>query len=70
MSETPSSTPGTVAWFELPAENTKRSQEFSARLFGWEFEPFGIPKDFGSFAHCRDTEGNAFSLYQAGGGDR
>jgi predicted enzyme related to lactoylglutathione lyase len=119
MTDTPSATAGTVAWFELPAEDTRRSQEFYARLCGWEFQPFGpddyhitfeaggaifgskeqkmpnlyfgtddidaaitrvrelggeagerqdIPNDFGSFAHCRDTEGNAFSLYQAVGG--
>jgi uncharacterized protein len=117
MSETLSQTRGRVAWFELPAEDVQRSQEFYASLFGWQFEPFGgddyhityeaggaifasdeqkmpnlyfgtedidaaisrvrelggeagerqdIPSNFGSFAHCRDTEGNAFSLYQRG----
>ena len=30
-----------VIWFELPAADTQRAREFYARLFGWEFEPFG-----------------------------
>jgi predicted enzyme related to lactoylglutathione lyase len=30
-----------VVWFELPAADTARTREFYARLFGWNFEPFG-----------------------------
>ena len=30
-----------VVWFELPAEDTNRAQEFYAQLLGWKFEPFG-----------------------------
>ena len=29
-----------VVWFELPAEDTNRAQEFYAQLLGWKFEPF------------------------------
>jgi uncharacterized protein len=118
MTETMSETTGKVAWFELPAKDTRRAQRFYSELFGWRFERFGdddyhvtydsagavfgpaeqtgpnlyfatddidaaitrvrelggeagerqeIPNDFGSFAHCRDTEGTAFSLFQPGG---
>ena len=40
MSETMSETGGRIAWFELPAEDTKRAQEFYGRLFGWQFQAF------------------------------
>jgi predicted enzyme related to lactoylglutathione lyase len=30
-----------LVWFELPAGDTDRAREFYARLFGWNFEPFG-----------------------------
>ena len=117
MTETLTEKTGQVAWFELPAKDTRRAQRFYGELFGWTFERFGdddyhityraagaifgpseqagpnlyfatddidaaiarvrelggeagerqeIPNDFGSFAHCRDTEGTAFSLFQSG----
>lgn len=40
MSETMSETAGRVAWFELPAKDTKRAQEFYGGLFGWQFQAF------------------------------
>jgi uncharacterized protein len=117
MSDTMSETAGKIAWFELPAADTKRAQEFYAGLFGWQFQPFegqdyhmtyeaggaiyaapgrtaptvyfgtddlnaaiarvrelgGAADDrkeiagVGSYALCRDTEGNPFGLYQTGG---
>jgi predicted enzyme related to lactoylglutathione lyase len=104
-----------IAWFELPAQDTRRAQEFYGRLFGWQFEDFEGPAEYhmaseaggaifpangergpvayfgvddvdaarervrelggtaeerqeipgvGLYAHCIDTEGNPFSLYQ------
>jgi predicted enzyme related to lactoylglutathione lyase len=41
VSETMSETAGKIAWFELPAGDTTRAQEFYGRLFGWQFQPFG-----------------------------
>lgn len=38
MSETISETTGKVAWFELPAKDTKRAREFYGALFGWHFQ--------------------------------
>ena len=117
VSEAISETAGRIAWFELPAHDTKRAQEFYGRLFGWQFQPFegqdyhttyeangaihnapgrkrptiyfgtddidtalarvrelggaagdrqAIP-NIGLYAHCSDTEGNPFGLYQHGG---
>jgi predicted enzyme related to lactoylglutathione lyase len=40
MSETMSETAGRVAWFELPATDTKRAQAFYGGLFGWQFQAF------------------------------
>ena len=40
MSGTMSETVGKVAWFELPAKDTKRAQAFYGGLFGWQFQPF------------------------------
>jgi predicted enzyme related to lactoylglutathione lyase len=108
-------TSGTIVWFELPADDTGRAQDFYGRLFGWRLEPFpGRPEYYmageaggaimpadgekgpvvyfgvmdldsvialvrelggtagsrrdvaglGSYAHCTDTEGNRFGLWQ------
>ena len=35
-----SETAGKVAWFELPATDTKRAQAFYGGLFGWHFQAF------------------------------
>jgi predicted enzyme related to lactoylglutathione lyase len=40
MSNTMTPTASKIVWFELPAKDTKRAQDFYARLFGWTFEPF------------------------------
>jgi len=29
--------PGTLVWFEVPAENIQRAQQFYRSLFGWDF---------------------------------
>jgi uncharacterized protein len=39
MSETMNETAGKVAWFELPAKDTGRAQDFYGGLFGWQFQP-------------------------------
>lgn len=114
MSETTAETTTRVVWFELPAEDATRAEEFYVKLFGWSFEPFGddgylvstgaggaisagpheqgvltyfgvedidvsiecargrggestdrmeVP-GVGLYAHCSDTEGNRFGLFQ------
>lgn len=115
MSDTTTSTSVKLAWFELPAEDTRRARDFYSRLFGWRFESlqgaveyhmapdaggaimpadgeigpvvyFGVADlddaitliralggvagtredvpGLGAYAHCTDTEGNRFSLWQ------
>ena len=41
MSEMGAETTTRVVWFELPAEDASRAEEFYVKLFGWSFEPFG-----------------------------
>jgi predicted enzyme related to lactoylglutathione lyase len=38
VSETISQATGKVAWFEIPAEDTRRAREFYGSLFGWQFQ--------------------------------
>ena len=40
VSEMATGTAGTIAWFEIPAEDTERARNFYGRLFGWQFQPF------------------------------
>jgi uncharacterized protein len=46
MSETMSETAGKIAWFELPAEDTKRARTFYGQLFGWQFQAFEGSDDY------------------------
>ena len=46
MSETMSPTAGTIVWFELPAHDPQRAQDFYRRLFGWRFEPLEGPLEY------------------------
>jgi predicted enzyme related to lactoylglutathione lyase len=46
MSNTMSPTAGRIVWFELPAKDTKRAQDFYSRLFGWTFEPYEGPAEY------------------------
>lgn len=111
---------GRLVYFELPADDTQRAEDFYAELFGWQFRPTQEGFDYhmleegidpggaiypsqtgekgaiiyfesddvdasvervnelggsaedkqpipgvGWFARCEDTEGNAFSIFQA-----
>ncbi len=47
------STPASIVWFEIPADDLKRAKKFYASLFGWKINPFRGMKDF---LHV-DTEG-------------
>ncbi len=40
MTESARQTAHKIMWFELPAGDTKRAQEFYGQLFGWQFEAF------------------------------
>ena len=41
-----SETAGKIVWFELPAANTTRAQDFYGKLFGWTFQPFDGPMEY------------------------
>jgi predicted enzyme related to lactoylglutathione lyase len=45
-SQKTNSTPATVVWFELPADNIERARTFYNKLFGWKFEKFPGPKPY------------------------
>jgi uncharacterized protein len=46
MSETMGETVGKIAWFELPAGDTRRARTFYGRLFGWQFQAFDGSADY------------------------
>jgi uncharacterized protein len=46
VSKTISPPAGRIAWFELPAHDTRRAQDFYGRLFGWRFEPSEGPIEY------------------------
>ena len=115
MSDIATAMTNRIVWFELPADDPGRAQDFYGRLFGWHFEDLPGPVEYhiagdaggaimpgddekgpvvyfgvadidraiervrelggaasvrqevpglGSYAHCADTEGNRFSLWQ------
>jgi uncharacterized protein len=41
-----SETAGKIVWFELPAADTGRAQDFYGKLFGWQFQPFDGPGEY------------------------
>ena len=46
MSKTKKSTPANIVWFEIPADNPDRAQQFYGKLFGWKINPFPGMKDY------------------------
>jgi uncharacterized protein len=46
MSKTNKKTPSAVVWFNVPADDLKRAQQFYRGLFGWKITPFRGMKDF------------------------
>ena len=44
MSKSKNSTPASIVWFEIPADNQERAKKFYGSLFGWKITPFpGLP---------------------------
>jgi uncharacterized protein len=41
MTEQTAQTASAIVWFELPAADSERAQDFYGQLLGWRFEPFG-----------------------------
>jgi uncharacterized protein len=35
-----------IVWFEIPADNLERAQEFYGNLFGWKINPFPGAEDY------------------------
>jgi uncharacterized protein len=35
-----------MAWFEIPADNTKRAKKFYSAMFGWKITPFPGTDDY------------------------
>ena len=35
-----------IVWFEIPADNVERAQEFYGNLFGWKINPFPGAQDY------------------------
>lgn len=46
MSKTKKKDAANVVWFEIPAEDMKRAQEFYGKLFGWKFHPLPQMADY------------------------
>ena len=40
MSKSKKSTPASIVWFEIPADDLARAKKFYAKLFGWEINSF------------------------------
>jgi predicted enzyme related to lactoylglutathione lyase len=44
MSKAKKTTPASLVWFEIPADNQERAKKFYNSLFGWKINPFpGMP---------------------------
>jgi len=41
-----SSTPASIVWFEIPADNVERAKKFYSGLFGWKIEKFPGGMDY------------------------
>jgi hypothetical protein len=38
--------PGTIVWFEIPADDVTRARKFYREMFGWKMEQFPGPMDY------------------------
>ena len=45
MNKTNENKPSNVVWFNIPADDIKRTQKFYSSLFGWEISPFNSMND-------------------------
>ena len=46
MSKSKKSTPASIVWFEIPADNQQRAKTFYGKLFGWKINPFPNMDDY------------------------
>ncbi len=46
MSKTKKTTPASIVWFEIPADNPERAKKFYGGLFGWNINAFPDMKDY------------------------
>jgi uncharacterized protein len=59
-----------IAWFEVPAADTRRARDFYARVFGWTFEPFGdddyhMAQDAGGAVHAAPVDSGLLTYFRA-----
>ena len=45
MSKAKKTTPASIVWFEIPADNVERARKFYAKLFGWKITKFPGPME-------------------------
>jgi predicted enzyme related to lactoylglutathione lyase len=58
-----------IAWFEVPAADTRRARDFYAHVFGWSFEPFGdddyhMAQDAGGAVHAAPVEDGLLTYFR------
>ena len=53
MSKSKKSTPASLVWFEVPADDLARASKFYSKLFGWKINPIPNMPDY----HHMDTGG-------------
>ena len=46
MSKPKKTTPASLIWFEIPADQPKRAKAFYGKLFGWKISPFPGMQDY------------------------
>ena len=46
MSKSKKTTPASIIWFEIPADDTARAKKFYGKLFGWKINPFPTMPDY------------------------
>jgi uncharacterized protein len=46
MSKSKKTTPASIVWFEIPADNPQRAKKFYGALFGWKISQFPGMKDY------------------------
>ena len=46
MSKSEEKQDASIVWFEIPADNPERAQEFYSNLFGWKINPFPGSGDY------------------------
>ena len=46
MAKSPKTTPSSVVWFEIPADDLKRATRFYGKLFGWNINPLPQMPDY------------------------